>query len=144
MVCLKQTEPRRKLLDLTWSAARHQDSETSPKRETVWVTLLSDRCPVHHANKSIIYELAMNWQICSMCSDWKKNPCVVRQIMESVNCAPASRLNDRIEVGGSNLECSCTPIQWKQPWVGKKLGHPDPIVKILVPFSRLSLSHLSD
>ena len=30
------------------SAVRHQDSETNPKWETVWVALLSDPCAIYH------------------------------------------------------------------------------------------------
>ena len=40
------------------SAARHQDSETSPKWETVWVALLSDPCAIYYVTKAIMYELA--------------------------------------------------------------------------------------
>ena len=47
-----------KLVDLNWNAVIHQDSKTSPKWETIWITLLSDPCVVHHSANSYIYELA--------------------------------------------------------------------------------------
>ena len=48
------------------SAVGHQDSETIPKRKKIRVALLSDPCAIHHVTKSVIYELAVNWQKCEV------------------------------------------------------------------------------
>ena len=51
---------KRKLLDLNWNVVIQQESKISPKLDIIWVALLSHPCAVHHAIKSIIYELVVN------------------------------------------------------------------------------------
>ena len=63
------------------SVVGHQDSECNPKRKTIWVTLLSDPCAIHLISKSVIYELAVNWEICKVFKSTNKITCVVWQVM---------------------------------------------------------------
>ena len=48
------------------STVGHHDSETSPKKETILVALLSDPCAIHHITESLIYGMTVNWEKCEV------------------------------------------------------------------------------